>query len=758
VNPKGGRDNPIGEGSGEDEPGWGIRRRPTLRFEDEGRSTTPDPLATEPPRDAPDYPEAQATPILFDGQAAGYRLGRRLSGSDDVYQAVHPRFEGRLVIKLFRRARGLDARAVDAFLADTSRTSSLRHPHVVQVVDAGVLRDGTPFVVTELLSGLSLEHALEEREGLITSGALPLVRGMASALTAAHTAGVVHRELRPDNVFIAELAGYKIGFAKLMDFGGSRITAALADESGPAASSPGASALGGRWCLAPEQWRSGVAAGDASVDQFALAAIAYRLLSPGRPPLARSETGAIAEAISLVPRVPALDAALARAMRESPGERFESVAAFFRAFEDSVSGATAILPATSPAELAATTTALPTALHTPVPAAIHMPTPTPVTLVARPAPAPVAGTLATGAPPSEPGAMPGPERVSSRMAVVQPTDDAVFPPSEPTHLPLASLDPALEPTVRGAKRRQTASGPRSLTQQFFVEGERQEATRFKNALFERVPTKTSLEFDSFDRVPRRRRPLWVALCLVGAIGASVLVAWKGFRLPAGWVDSSLGRRLSLVHDGESPATTSPPQPAGPLVVPTSTAASAPEVPPSPSEPSPPPAGGEPVAGAEATPPLAAAGVPPVAVEAQPATAGAGQGPEERAAAPERPAPPEPRAARAPESGQASDTSPADVTPGATAGRLPAPQQPRNRVRPRSTALHGYIWSPEQQQMVPAQPAWPPPAEAPSVPVDNGVNPANILDPARAPARAPRTPPPFEGTPASTTPSSSPAPQ
>ena len=91
VNPKGGRDNPIGEGSGEDAPGWGIRRRPTLRFEGEGRSTTPDPLAIEPPRDTPD-PEPQATPILFDGQAAGYRLGRRLSSSDDVYQAVHPRF------------------------------------------------------------------------------------------------------------------------------------------------------------------------------------------------------------------------------------------------------------------------------------------------------------------------------------------------------------------------------------------------------------------------------------------------------------------------------------------------------------------------------------------------------------------------------------------------------------------------------------------------------------------------------------------
>ena len=150
---------------------------------------------------------------------------------------------GPRVIKLFAWAAGLAERVVYDFTREAKTVANLRHPHVVQVADAGLLPDGTPFVAMERLRGGTLEEALDGRS-VPAAELLPILRGVASALSAAHAVGVVHGELRADNIFMVDVAGYRLGFPKLLDFGVARLTTA-ARALGRVASHPSGDALSG---------------------------------------------------------------------------------------------------------------------------------------------------------------------------------------------------------------------------------------------------------------------------------------------------------------------------------------------------------------------------------------------------------------------------------------------------------------------------------------------------------------------------------
>jgi len=128
-------------------------------------------------------------------------------------------------IRRFPWAAGLPAEMLADFTREATIVAQLRHPHIVQVHAAGKLADGTPHVVMERLRGRTLEEAMES--GPVPAAELaPILRGIASALCAAHTAGVVHGGLRADTVFLAEMPGYRWGFPKLLDFGVARLGAA----------------------------------------------------------------------------------------------------------------------------------------------------------------------------------------------------------------------------------------------------------------------------------------------------------------------------------------------------------------------------------------------------------------------------------------------------------------------------------------------------------------------------------------------------
>ena len=208
-------------------------------------------------------------------------------------------------VERFNWGVGLGAPVVREFTRQALGVAKLRHPHIVQVVDAGSGPDGTPFLVMERLSGATLE----ERAGgtlIPLAELLPILRGVGAGLAAAHAVGAAHRELRADNVFMADAAGYAYGFPKLLNFGVVELTA-------------GASALGHEVAAlssdaVPPEQRLDLTRGDAQSDQFALAALAYRFL-------------AVAEITTTVELV------LSRAMSWHPARRFDSLAAFLEALD-----------------------------------------------------------------------------------------------------------------------------------------------------------------------------------------------------------------------------------------------------------------------------------------------------------------------------------------------------------------------------------------------------------------------------------------
>jgi len=237
--------------------------------------------------------EEESTPDGDSSEPKFVAIGARVGRSGQVFETDGRAGVGALVVKLFTWAAGSPAEAVREFTRDVMRVADLRHPHVAQVFDVGVLGDGTPFVVMERLAGVTLDEVASGKSSLPTAEVLPLLRGVGSALSAAHAAGVAHAQLRADNVFVANQTTYGRGCTKLLDFGVARLLAG-ARETGR-----GANALGQR---AAER-----------ADQLALATLAWRLLGPTSAP------------VQLV---------LLRAMSPDPSQRFGSVAALVEALEE----------------------------------------------------------------------------------------------------------------------------------------------------------------------------------------------------------------------------------------------------------------------------------------------------------------------------------------------------------------------------------------------------------------------------------------
>ncbi|MEO8215117.1 MAG: serine/threonine-protein kinase, partial [Myxococcales bacterium] len=466
-----------------------------------------------------------------------YRLGGRLGPVGQVFQAQSAIDPGIVAVKLFPFAAGLPAEAISAFATEASRVAELRHPHVVQLFRCGTFDDGTPYAVAERLFGQTLEEHIGGRGALSMGEVLPLVRGIASALSAAHQIGVVHREMRADNVFIASLAGYESGFPKVLDFGVSRLTAA-ARAAGRIV------APGTMGALAPEQGQGALEIADERTDEFALAALTYRLLtgeeiSPrmkGLPAFERMEEDGSARRATFVRCPPQVEAVLLKAMSHDPEHRFGSVAAFFRALQD--------VWTTGRVESAAPTTPVPDA------APVHDHVPTKVYPQAN---SPEASNAQWK------------DQVGPVVVSVPPTGIPATPP--PIDAPTVSLKAGFGSTPghlgrpRPEEPRQPGNKPPgpSLSQQFFVEGDRQEAGNWKGSpLVEEdfVDARPSrpVRFDSFDSLPRRRTPLIVAgVCAVFAV---VMIAWA----VGGWTRNVPAPVAARVPPNPAPVATAPAPP------------------------------------------------------------------------------------------------------------------------------------------------------------------------------------------------------
>jgi serine/threonine-protein kinase len=270
---------------------------------------------------------AAARPIAVGVRIGPYEIAGWLGagGMGDVYRARDPRLERDVAIKVIPGAFATDARRVHRFEQEARAAGQLNHPNILAVYDVGS-HDGAPYIVSELLEGTSLRSRLHGG-GLSSRKAIDYSRQIAEGLAAAHDKNIVHRDVKPDNLFITS-----DGRIKILDFGIAKLTRPSDEVSRHAAlpaETEAGMVVGTAAYMSPEQVCGGAV--DARSDIFSLGTILYEMLT-GRSPFTRETAAETMTAIlkedppqALSSEVsPALGRIVARCLEKSREMRFQS--------------------------------------------------------------------------------------------------------------------------------------------------------------------------------------------------------------------------------------------------------------------------------------------------------------------------------------------------------------------------------------------------------------------------------------------------
>jgi len=207
-----------------------------------------------------------------------YRIVRRIGvgGMGSVYEAKHSGLGTPVAIKVLLQQLAKVPTVADRFRREAQVSATLKSPHVIQVTDVDQLPDGRPYLVMELLEGGSLQEHLEKHETLSREEAVDLGLQILLGLECAHALGVVHRDLKPGNVFLDTRGAGRV--AKLLDFGVAKVKATPEFQ---ALTRPGM-VMGTPEYMAPEQAFSADQA-DARSDLYSVGVILYEMLSGALP-------------------------------------------------------------------------------------------------------------------------------------------------------------------------------------------------------------------------------------------------------------------------------------------------------------------------------------------------------------------------------------------------------------------------------------------------------------------------------------------
>ena len=256
-------------------------------------------------------------------------------GMCDVYRARHVGMDKPVAVKVLKAQLAADPKIAERFEQEARAASRIHHPHAINVTDYGIDKDKTPFIVMELVKGETLGQMLRSTGAFPVERAANILRQSCGALEAAHAVGVIHRDIKPDNIILAEYDGSD--WVEVVDFGVAKIQ----EDVNRRASLTGENIIVGtpRY-MSPEQCDDKPV--DARSDIYSLGVVLYEMLS-GEAPFEGDSSTRLLMAHAAEPPAPlrqkrpdlspAIEAVVMKALEKDPEKRPQSAADFAREFE-----------------------------------------------------------------------------------------------------------------------------------------------------------------------------------------------------------------------------------------------------------------------------------------------------------------------------------------------------------------------------------------------------------------------------------------
>jgi len=336
--------------------------------------------------------ERKDDPLLGQTLASKYLIEKLIKrgGMGSVYLGKHILMDKTVAIKVLRPSLAMDDDVVRRFSREAKAASRISHPHAVSVNDFGESEDGVVFLVMEYLDGRTLKEIVRSQGPMQLERVVEIVRQVSGALDAAHEQGVVHRDLKSDNIMLSKATGGE--WAKVLDFGIAKIQQSNSHDDDITAANL---VIGTPQYMSPEQC-SHSGAIDARSDIYSLGIIIYEMLAGNVPFTGESPTAimmkqvqdpppSILEARSDLPV--SLSSVIAKALAKDPADRYATAGDLSQALADAYvigeSGELFAAPATVPmaavvpsdddeATLVRPRVSEPAPLYTPEPAPLHM--------------------------------------------------------------------------------------------------------------------------------------------------------------------------------------------------------------------------------------------------------------------------------------------------------------------------------------------------------------------------------------------------
>ena len=287
--------------------------------------------------------EGSSIPVREGDLLAGkYRVERVLGigGMGIVVAARHEQLDQRVAIKFVRDEALGNEEAVERFLREARSAVKLKSEHAAKVLDVGTLASGAPYMVMEYLEGSDLAAVLADRGPLPIEEAADYIVQACEAVAEAHAAGIVHRDIKPHNLFLARTVGESTR-VKVLDFG---VAKSLISSGGAGALTQTRSMLGSPLYMSPEQMRSSRDV-DARSDVWALGVVLFELLTQRWPYEAETMPELCLKVVTDPPQSlaelrpdapPEMVAIVERCLAKDPAKRFANAAELAGALEPMV--------------------------------------------------------------------------------------------------------------------------------------------------------------------------------------------------------------------------------------------------------------------------------------------------------------------------------------------------------------------------------------------------------------------------------------